>query len=439
MSSYATFYKPPSPLPSNSSGYIMKQEPSNLATMIVNIPATATRVMYLSKDSLNVANAVVGTYFEPTAPWTGVGSRPLVSMAPGTMGQGDQCAPSRLFNQVVFCGGQKNIMAEYQAGNVKAKVEAGMAVFVTDYENMGTRFATGKAPTFANRLAQGHAVIDGAKAALNLAGTSLTSSSKIIFWGYDQGAGAAGAAAELLNAYAPTSGAWNPTRVVGAYLGSPPANLFDLLTNLDASVMVGVVAYLINGWKVTYPANVSAINAAMTPLGTSWLVNSQNMCAVETGMTYGFKSFAPLFVGCTTEDDVIRLMNREPFRTMIADQNLGTVVNNCPVMIGINPNDPFTSFVSAATLAQQWHVLGGDVQLFTSTVAVPTLGLSRTGLIHYLQVQTDDATSLAWCTDRFNGVATTPNPEFVGTSYTGTATLAMVAASASSANWVAIP
>jgi hypothetical protein len=93
--------------------------------------------------------------------------------------------------------------------------------------------------------------------------------------------------------------------------------------------------------------------------------------------------------------------------------------------------------VSAATLAQQWDDLGGDVQLSTSTVAVPTLGLSRTGLIHYLSAQTDDAVSLAWCTDRFNGVATTPNPEIVGTPYTGTATVAMVAAAASSANWVA--
>ncbi len=436
MANYSTFYKPPSPLPSNSAGYILKQEPSNLASMIVNIPATATRVMYLSKDSLNVANAVVGTYFEPTAPWTGVGSRPLVSMAPATMGQGDQCAPSRLFNQVVFCGGQKNIMAEYQAGNVKSKVEAGMAVFVTDYENMGTRFATGKAPTFANRLAQGHAVIDGAKAALNLTGTTLDANSKIVFWGYDQGAGAAGAAVELLDAYAPISGSWDPARVVGAYLGSPPANLFDLLTNIDASAMVGVVAYLINGWKVTYPANVNTINAAMTPLGTSWLVNSQNMCAVETASTFGFKPLAPLFVGCTTQDDVIRLMNREPFRTMLADQGLGNAAPDCPVMIGINPNDPFTSYVAAAQLAQQWHVLGGDVQLFTSTVAVPTLGLSRTGLIHYLQAQTDDATSLSWCADRFNGVATTPNPEIVGTPYTGTAALTMVVAAATSVNWV---
>jgi triacylglycerol lipase len=359
-------------------------------------------------------------------------------MAPGTMGQGDQCAPSRLFNQVVYCGGQKNIMAEYQAGNVAAKVDAGIAVFVTDYENMGTNFATHKAPTFANRLAQGHAVIDGAKAALNLAGTSLTTSSKIIFWGYDQGGAAAGAAAELLASYAPTSGSWNPSRVVGAYCGSPPANLFDLLTNLDASVMVGVVAFLLNGFKVSYPGNASAISTALSPLGTSWLVKSQNMCVLESAMTFGFKPIAPLFDDLTTQDEVIRLMNQNPWRTMLADQQLGTVVPGCPIFIDINPNDPFTSLVAATRLAQQWTTLGGDVQLFTSSVAVPTLGLSRTGLIHYISAQTDDAESLQWCNDRFNGVATTPNPEAIGTEHTGTTTLALTVESASSANAASI-
>ncbi len=122
---------------------------------------------------------------------------------------------------------------------------------------------------------------------------------------------------------------------------------------------------------------------------------------------------------------------------MIADQNLGTTIPNTPVLIGINPNDPFTSYVSAATLAQQWDDLGGDVQLFTSTVAVPTLGLSRTGLIHYISAQTDDATSLSWCTDRFNSVATTPNSAAIGVAYTGTATMAMTMSPTSSANWTA--
>jgi hypothetical protein len=422
---YSTFYTPPTPLPSASPGYVIKQQPSNLATLVTSINAKATRVMYLSTDSLGNRNAVVGTYFEPNVPWTGVGDRPLVSMAPGTMGQGDQCAPSKLFNQMVYCGGQKNIMAMYQAGNVAAKVNAGMAVFVTDYENLGTYFATGKAPTWANRKAEGHAVIDGALAALNLPNTSLTANSKIVFWGYDQGAHASGAAAELLATYAPDLHASG--RVVGAYLGSPPSNFFDLLPKIDGSVVAGIVAYLINGLKVAYPANVDAINEALTPLGTAWTVASQNMCILQTAMTYGYSAFAPLFRDCATEDDVIRLINSEPFYTMLNDQSLGTVEPGCPIMIDINQNDPFVSYISAVQLAQNWDALGADVQLYTSTVAIPQLGLSRTGLIHFVAAQTDDAISQQWTADRFNDVATTPNPSSFGTARTASAALSVTA------------
>jgi hypothetical protein len=429
---YSTFYTPPAILPAQPPGFIISSQPSNLASLTVTIPATATRVMYLSTDSLGNPNAVVGTYFEPTATWPGVGARPLISMAPGTMGQGDQCAPSRLFNQVIFCGGQKNIMTEYQAHNVADKCKQGIAVFMTDFENLGTSFATGKAPTFGNRLAGGHAVIDGAKAALNLSGTTLNVFSKIIFWGFDQGAGASGAAAELLATYAPTSGSWNPNRVVGTYCGSPPSNFFDLVTNIDSAAVSGVIAWLLNGFKLSYPSNVTAINSALTALGSSWLVNSQNMCVVESIMTYGFQPLAPLFVGCQTLDDVIRLMNKAPFYAMLNAQGLGTVIPGCPVLVDINANDPFISYTAAVQLAQQWTALGGNVQLYTSTTAIPTLGLSKTGLIHYVAAQADDAISLSWCNNMFNGVAPTPNPAAIGTARTAAAALACTVTPASS-------
>lgn len=425
---YNTFYAPPNILPTADPGYIIKSERSNLAKLVVTIAAVATRVMYLSTDSRGNPNAVVGTYFEPTADWAGSGDRPLVVMAPGTMGQGDQCAPSRLFNQVIYCGGQKDFMAEYQAGNVASKVDLGMAVFVTDYENIGTSFATGKKNTFANRKAQGYAVIDGARAAFNLPNTTLTSASKITFWGYSQGAGAAGAAAELLAAYAPEL-----TNVVGAYLGSPPSDFFELVQTLDGNMLVGIVAWLINGFKVTYPTNVTAINAALTALGQTWCVNAQRMCVVEIGMTYGFKPIAPLFTACKTVDDVIRLINTEPFYTMLHDQALGAVEPSVPIMIQINAEDPLVSYKSCAILAQKWCALGADVEFVKSLAAIPTLGLQRTNLIHYVTAQTDNQVSLNWMTDRFNGVVTNSNCALIGTSHSIGASLTLNAELTSSA------
>ncbi|GAB2443501.1 hypothetical protein [Nocardia tengchongensis] len=65
------------------------------------IPATSTRIMYVSSDADGAPTAVVGTYLQPTQPWIGPGERPLVADAGGTKGQGKQCAPSKLLSQVV--------------------------------------------------------------------------------------------------------------------------------------------------------------------------------------------------------------------------------------------------------------------------------------------------------------------------------------------------
>ncbi|MDI6630722.1 MAG: lipase, partial [Rhodococcus sp. (in: high G+C Gram-positive bacteria)] len=91
------FYIPPSPLPAGSPGDVIRSEPSHLALSVPGIggplPGAATRIMYRSNDSNGEANAVTGTYIDPAAAWTGPGPRPLVVLAPGTQGQGDQCAP----------------------------------------------------------------------------------------------------------------------------------------------------------------------------------------------------------------------------------------------------------------------------------------------------------------------------------------------------------
>jgi hypothetical protein len=55
--------------------------------------------MYRSVNALGNPVAITGTYFEPDNPRPGRGPRPLIAYAPGSLGQGDQCAPSRLFNQ----------------------------------------------------------------------------------------------------------------------------------------------------------------------------------------------------------------------------------------------------------------------------------------------------------------------------------------------------
>jgi hypothetical protein len=100
---YEQFYTPPDPLPPGQPGDLIRTEPSRLALepsgQLGAFVGTGTRIMYRSTDAQGKPVAVTGTYIEPDVPWPGNGPRPLLAYATGPYGAGEQCAPSRLFNQ----------------------------------------------------------------------------------------------------------------------------------------------------------------------------------------------------------------------------------------------------------------------------------------------------------------------------------------------------
>src|SRR3546814_7656590 len=78
-------------------GSVIRTEPLALAGAVGGVPGVGTRILYSSTDTHGSKIAVSGSYLEPAAPWSGAGPRPTVVIGPGTQGQGDQCAPSRMF------------------------------------------------------------------------------------------------------------------------------------------------------------------------------------------------------------------------------------------------------------------------------------------------------------------------------------------------------
>ena len=194
---YEEFYTPPDPLPAGVPGDLIRTEPSRLVLepsgQLGAFVATGIRIMYRSTDARGNPNAVTGTYFEPDNPWPGNGPRPLIAYAPGTQGQGDQCAPSRMFNQGIHFSSGLDIMFNYEELFVATMVARGFAVVVTDYEGLGTPGVH----TYVNRVAEGQALADAARAAMRLPGTSLDPHGPVAFWGYSQGGGAAASAAGL--------------------------------------------------------------------------------------------------------------------------------------------------------------------------------------------------------------------------------------------------
>nr|WP_109550317.1 lipase family protein [Mycobacteroides chelonae] len=392
---YAEFYAAPDPLPPGKPGDLIRSEPSRLVLepsgQLGAIVATGTRIMYRSTDARGNAIAVTGTYFEPDDDWPGAGPRPLISFAPGTQGQGNQCAPSRMFNQGIHFSSGWDFMVNYESTFVATMVARGFAVVMTDYQGLGTA----SMHTYMNRLAQGQAVLDAARAAKGLSGTSLVRNGPVALWGYSQGGGATASAAELASGYAPE------LNIVGTYAGAPPANLKELMPYADGSAVVGVVGYALNGIIAAYPEVAAALHSKLTPRGENFLESVSRQCIGQTSLDFAFRHLQPY-----VNDDLGSLINTEPFSSLFDLQRIGRHKPNAPVLIDSNRYDPLVPWTAANQLGRDWCAQGADIE-FRTNEQPPFL--NKLVVNHALTMWVDGEPALQWVADRFNGMPTTPN------------------------------
>lgn len=392
---YAEFYLPPDPLPPGQPGDLIRTEPSRLVLepsgQLGAFMATGTRIMYRSTDSRGKPMAVTGTYFEPYNDWPGKGPRPLISLAPGSQGQGNQCAPSRMFNQGIHYSGGWDIMVNYEAGFVATLVARGFAVVVTDYEGLGTVTMH----TYVNRVSQGQAVLDAARAAMRLPGMSLSPHGPVGLFGYSQGGGATGSAAELAPTYAPE------LHLVGTYAGAPVADLKETLPYTDGSAFVGAVGYMLNGLMAAYPEHAEAIRSKLTQRGKDMLESASRQCVGQTIIDFAFRHVQPYFT-----EDVHELVNQEPMKTLFELQKLGRYKPNAPVLIDSNRYDPLVPWTAANQLGRDWCAQGADVE-FRTNEQPPFL--NKLMVNHGLTMFVDGEAAMQWMAARFNDEPTSPN------------------------------
>lgn len=350
----ADFYTPPADLTASAPGDLIRSEPSELALRVPGtdgaFPADGRRIMYRSTDANGAANAVTGTYLEPQRQWEGPGPRPLVSLAVGTHGQGDQCAPSKLLNQLLTYQAPIGLMTEYEVLGINALLLQGIAVVVTDYDGLGTPGMH----TYVNRAAEAHAVLDAARAAKNLPGTSITPAGPVGFWGYSQGGGAAAAASELAADYAPE------LQVKGTYAGAPPADLAATLAQIDGSFLTGAIGYAINGLAQAYPESRPLIEAELNEKGKAMLAETRNYCVIETGARFAFQKTNEY---TRSGESLSVVLDRLPLaKELLERQRIGTRTPTGPVLIQSGNHDDVVPFGQAEQLAGAWCGRGATVQ-----------------------------------------------------------------------------
>jgi hypothetical protein len=396
---YEQFYTPPDPLPPGRPGDLIRTEPSRLVLepsgQLGSFVGTGTRIMYRSTDAQGNPVAVTGTYIEPDGPWPGNGPRPLLAYATAPYGMGEQCAPSRLFNQGIHAslGTGFDMMFNLEEGFVATLLARGFAVVVTDGVGMGVHGPM--SPQFLNRVAGGTALIDAARAAMALPGTSLDPHGPVAFWGWLAGGHAALAAAELAGTYSPD------LNVVGTYANAAPTDLATVPPSIDGNFLAGSMGWVLKGVQSAYPATEQAIWDVLTPRGAEMLANTSRQCMFQTGIDYEFRHLQPWF-----NDDLDQIVQAEPFKSILAAQRIGNVKPTGPVYMSHNRWDPFGPYASVVQTAKDWCAKGADVTLWANEE--PPF-LNKLDVNALLPAFVDGERSMAWITDRFNGVPTTPN------------------------------
>ncbi|MEG3631450.1 lipase family protein [Streptomyces poriticola] len=384
------FYTPPATLPA-ADGALVRTEPLRLALSLPGLdgplPGRATRLMYKSTDANGGPVAVTGAYLEPAARWRGDGPRPLVAVAPGTMGQGDQCAASLGLERPLLFNG-KTVSVGYEDLVIHRLLARGIAVVVTDYAGLGT---TDRLHTYVNRVDGAHAVLDAVRAARALEQASVTDASPVGLFGYSQGGGATAAAAELQPSYAPD------VRLAGTYAGAPPADLTEVTKAIDGSDLAGALGWSLNGFLQTDPALRPVADRYLNQAGREALQDLSTMCVADALFSYRSTRSTDW---TTTGQSVTEIIRSEPaLQSFLDRQRIGDRKPASPVRVATGVADDLVPHAQSRRLAVDWCRKGARVTY--DAVLVPSVG---NGLLnHFAPLLADQGEALDWLTDRLTG------------------------------------
>ncbi|MFI2646024.1 lipase family protein [Streptomyces sp. NPDC018610] len=384
------FYNPPAELPA-ADGTLIRSEPLPLALSVSGLdgplPGRATRLMYKSTDANGSPVAVTGAYIEPAARWQGGGPRPLVVVAPGTMGQGDQCAASLGLEHPITLNG-RTMSVGYEDLSVYRLLAAGTAVVITDYAGLG---ATDRLHTYVNRVDEAHAVLDAARAARSVQGASVTAASRVGLYGYSQGGGATAAAAELQPAYAPD------VALAGTYAGAPPADLTAVTKGIDGTELTGALGWSLNGFLQTDPELKPIAEAHLNAAGKAALADLSTMCVGDALLRYGYSRSTKWTTDGRSLSDIIAAT--PALQDFLDTQRIGRLEPAGPVRVATGTSDNLVPHGQARQLAVDWCQKGADVTY--KPVVLPNV-ISPL-LNHFGPLLTDQDAAVSWLTDRLAG------------------------------------
>lgn len=290
--SLTEFYVPPNPLPPGAPGEIIRTE--KIETH--NARVQAWRVMYRSRDLRGNDSAVTALFAAPTSPPPTNGF-PLLAVAHGTEGLGQQCAPSldpwnlpdAVDNYFSF---PDTVIAPF--------VRAGYVVAATDYQGLG---APGDSAFLVGSV-EAQNVLDSMRALRNFDQVKLNDQNFV--WGHSQGGHSAAFAAQLAKQLAPE------IKLNGIVLAAPAANLQNLVGTVlgpdKPSMLTGVAAMVAASWSQTYALPLDKV---LTMQGKEKIPPLYQACSLNSVLAFALDKPSSLYFADPTKtspwSDTLRL------------------------------------------------------------------------------------------------------------------------------------
>ncbi|MBC2681267.1 hypothetical protein GSS87_02445 [Corynebacterium sp. 4HC-13] len=324
-------------------GDVLKTAPSDFS-LGFTVPgwkkSLATRVAYVSTNVSGHTIPVTGTVLRSPVKWNGPGKRPLLAIAPGTQGAGDSCAPGKKMDQGL---GSEGI-------TISTALNRGWHVALTDLPGLGNPAIQ---HTYMNRVEQGRATLDMARAAGRMGLKGLSPKNPIATWGYSQGGGASAAALELQPQYAPE------LNLVAGMAGGVPANLFTTANAIDNAPLAGAIGYTTNGLLQAYPEIRPEIEKEMNAKGKALLKESADQCAEETMLKLGYTDSRTLTKSGKPLGEIMR--NNPVIKAAIQRQEIGNLTPQVPVFVAHGTHDDTIPVEQGRIMAQKWCRAGAKI------------------------------------------------------------------------------
>ncbi|MQX51855.1 lipase family protein [Alcanivorax sediminis] len=381
------FYDPPV-IAAGQPGELIWQRETSVDLGSGSPSVSAWNVLYHSTDAIGNPNQVTGTVLVPEAQWSGNGERPLISYAVGTHGLAQRCAPSLQMAQGT----------DYENANIRAALQAGYAVVITD--NPG--YTTGDTPSYMAGKAQAHAALDIIRASTQIADSGITPATRTAIWGYSQGGQTASWAGERWKDYAAD------INLVAVAAGGTPADFFDTAHYLNASTGSSFLLQTVIGLDAQYPTEIDLDNRANTQGKTEIAKVTADQCVFDTLFNYMNKDLAEYTVGNTPLDTLLAIPEVD---ATLSEQTLGNKRIDVPLYQYHGTADEFIPLDQHLALKQQYCRKFGNVTfgVFPSEHIV-TQFQAATPVLSWLQDRMDGKYTLGTCLTLKPKPTANPNP-----------------------------